>query len=301
MIHYHIFRKAVFFFTLLFCFTTIVSAQNRVEDTIKQLSSENVTGYLQPFLNGYGANLNSGFTGTASIRSGLFFRVDLVGMATIIGDPERVYEAIPPEPFPQEPVQTATIFGGQGAAVQGPQGFTYQMQNGQLDIDYLPFVIPQLTVGNIFNTQFVVRYFTFSEYSEIPDIDLLGLGIRHSFGQYFGVLPIDLAVGVYYQNFTIGEIMETGTLAFDALASKRFGPLTLYGGAQYEYANMNLQYTFSGITSEDDEQTVDLSFRSDNNLRARAGLNLSLGFLHLRGDFSVGNVNVVSAAVGFGI
>jgi hypothetical protein len=292
-------RFTVLLLFFLFSSTTVFS-QNQAEEAIKQLSSENVTGYLQPFLNGFGANLNSGFSGSASIENRLSVRIDAIGMATIIGDPEKVYEAIPPEPFPQEPVETATIFGGQGATVQGPQGTTYQMQHGQIELDYLPFVVPQLTIGNLFNTQFVVRFFTYSADSNIPDIDLTGLGIRHSFGQYFSVLPIDIAAGAYYQTFKIGDIIEAETLAFDTILSKRLGPLTLYGGMQYEYATMNVQYTFSGLTEDGSEQEVDLDFSSDNNLRALAGLNLSLGFLHLKSDFSIGNVSVFTVGAGIG-
>ena len=295
------FTRIVSLLFLFFSCNTYAFAQNQIEETIKQLSSDNVTGYLQPFLNGFGANLNSGFSGTASVETGLFIRIDAIGMATFIRDPEKVYEAVPPEPFPQERVQTATIFGGQGATVQGPQGLTYQMQNGHLNLDYLPFVVPQLTVGNIYNTQVMVRFFTYTGDSDIPDIDLVGFGVRHGFGQYISALPVDLSGGVYYQSFKIGEIIDTSTLAFDVKASKRFGPLTLYGGTQYEYANTNVQYTFTNLTEETENQEIDINFQSDNNLRLTAGLNISLGFLHLRSDISIGNVSVWSAGIGIGI
>lgn len=274
-------------------------AQNQVEDAIKQLSSQNVTGYLQPLLNGFGANMNSGFAGSAAIDNSFFFRIDAIGMATIIGGNEQVYEAVPPHPFAQQPVETATIFGDQGAVVEGPEGIRYYMQNGQLNLEYMPLIMPQITIGNILNTQLVVRFFTYSTDSDVPDIDLIGIGIRHGLNQYLPGFPVDLAAGVYYQNFKIGDIMDTNTLSVDARASKKLGMLTLYGGAQYEHANMNLQYTYTGPAAEE-EQMIDLDFESENRVRAFAGINLTLGLVHLRGDFNIGRVSVVSAAVGIG-
>ena len=42
-------------------------ARNQFEDAVKQLNSDNVKGYLQPFVNGFGANLNSGLYHSAEI------------------------------------------------------------------------------------------------------------------------------------------------------------------------------------------------------------------------------------------
>lgn len=91
--------------------STSANAQNQFEDAIEQFESESVTGYLQPFLNGFGANLNSGFSGTAKLENELVIRLEAVGMATLIGGAEETFKAIPPAPFNQQKVETATIFG----------------------------------------------------------------------------------------------------------------------------------------------------------------------------------------------
>src|SRR6056297_325716 len=108
-------------FTLILILTLFqfVNAQNQVEDAIRQMPQENVSGYLQPFLNGFSANLNSGFSGTAKIEDGLTIRLDLIGMANMIGTAQESYSATPPKPFNQQPVNTATIFGDQGATLTG--------------------------------------------------------------------------------------------------------------------------------------------------------------------------------------
>jgi hypothetical protein len=293
-------KSASLYFALSLFLINSANAQNQLEDAIKQLSSENVTGYMQPFLNGFSANMNSGFAGSAKIDNKFTIRLDAIGMATIIGAAEKEYSAIAPAPFSQQPVRTATVFGDQGAALQGPEGLSYKFQNGQLDMDYFPLVAPQLTIGNIYNTQLLFRFFTYSSDSDVPDIDMMGIGLRHGLSQYFNNLPVDLATGVFYQTFKIGDIIDTNFFSINGMASKEFSLLTIYGGVQYEYASMNLNYTLSGASVEEDSE-IDLSFRSENNIRAILGFNLNLGVVHLRSDFNLGKVSVLSASIGFGI
>ena len=285
--------------SVLICFST-VHAQNQVEDAIKQMSEGNATGYLQPFLNGFSANLNSGFSGSAKVDNEFTIRIEAVAMASLLGEAQETFNALPPVPYPQQRVKTATIFGDQGAAVQGPEGLTYKFQNGQLNMDYFPLAVPQITIGNFYHTQLIFRFFALSTDSDVPDINLIGLGLRHGLSQYFDDLPVDLAAGFFFQNFKVGDIMNTSTIAVNGMASKEFGVFTIYGGAQYEYASMNLNYTFSGAATDEDSE-VDFNFTSDNFGRAFIGFNLNLKFMHLRTDINIGKVTAASASIGFGI
>jgi hypothetical protein len=59
--------------------------QSQLEDAIKQLSSENVRGYLQPFIDGFGTNLNSGLMRPANITTmGFGLKFEVVGVGTLI-------------------------------------------------------------------------------------------------------------------------------------------------------------------------------------------------------------------------
>ena len=156
-------RSLLFVFSFLFvalCSSRAL-AQNPIEDAIKQLSSDVAKGYVQPLADGFGANLNSGFFRTAEIEEmGLHIELRFVGMATLIGDTEKKYTVTPPAPFSQQPVETATIFGDQGAVISGPNGLSYQFQNGQVKASLIPFAVPQLTIGNIYGTQASIRFLT---------------------------------------------------------------------------------------------------------------------------------------------
>ncbi len=278
-------------------------SQNTFEDAIKQLSSDNVKGYLQPLLDGFGANLNSGYMGSASMKTGLHLRLHIIGMATVVGDKEKTYNATPPQPFSQSEVETATIFGGRGAIVTGPGGLQYQFQNGQINTSWIPFVVPQLTFGNVFGTQGVIRFAQVSERENVPEISLFGFGVRHSISRYLPHVPVDLAAGLFYQTFSVGDIMEAKTTAFTAQVSKSFQMLTLYGGLQYESSSVDLSYTYTGPLPPGDtsDRNISLSLKGENNLRLSAGFGLSLGVLFLQADVNLGKVTVLSAGLGVGI
>ncbi len=276
-------------------------SQNPIDDAIEQLSSDNVQGYIQPLLDGFGANINSGFPGSARIRkAGLTFRLQIVGMGTLIGDDEKTYLATPPEPFTQEPVETATIFGGDGSVVSHPAGAKYRFQNGQIDTRIIPFAVPQVTIGDFFGTQATIRYLPIPSVDDFPEVKLFGIGIRHSVSQYLPLIPIDIAAGVFYQTLSVGEYLDTKATAVSVQASKTFLVLTLYGGLQYESTDVTLSYTYTGpLTSGD--RNVSLNFKTENKFRTTAGAAFSLGTIFLHADISVGKVTVLSAGIGLGI
>jgi len=276
---------------------TMARAQNPVEDAIKQLSSTTVKGYLQPFIDGVGADLNSGVYHSAYIGTGFSFKLELVGMGTLIGDAQKVYSAVPPVPFDQTPVQTATIFGGQGTTVHG-QGVDYQFQNGQLNLSAVPLIVPQVTIGNIMGTQAVIRYIPIPDMNNFPKSTFFGVGLRHSISQYVPNIPVDLAASAFYQQLTIGDLMEEKTLNFSGEASKSFSILTIYGGVQYETATMTLDYDYKGYGPTDH---IHLDLDGQNNFRFTVGLGLDLLILHLSADANFGTVTVISGAVGFGL
>src|SRR6185436_15686552 len=141
--------------------------------------------------NSAGANINAGHYSTAQIADmGFTLRFQVVGSGTVIGDAEKTYSATPPEPFDQTPVQTATVFGEKGASVSHQSGMTYYFQNGQIKANLFPSVVPQLTLGNIFGTQAVIRYASIPEFHDFPRSTLFGIGAQHSISRYLPDIPV---------------------------------------------------------------------------------------------------------------
>ena len=298
MKHTKCFRHSFFLPPLLgLVFVTYgVRAQNSVEGAIKQLSSANAPGYLQPLVNSIGANLNSGAYHSASISDmGLTIRLDIIGMGTFIGDAEKTYNAVAPQPFDPTPIQTATLFGGLGSVANGPGGTQYSFQSGEWKTSIVPFAAPQLTIGNFYGTQAIIRYIPIPEVSNFPKMTYWGLGARHSISRYLPTAPVDLAASILYQKVSIGDILEETALSFGAQVSKSYAVLTLYGGLQYESSSMNVNYVQTGSGS-----SVKLDLDGENKFRATAGLGLNLAILNLFADISVGKVTVASGGIGFG-
>jgi hypothetical protein len=282
-------------------------SQSLFDDAVKQLSSDNVKGYLQPMVNSIGANMNSGTFRSAAIGSGSI-HVDLrfIGMGTLIGDGEKMYAATPPTgAFDPAPVQTATVFGGEGTVIYddpADPSVSYHFQNGQISTSLMPFAVPQLTVGDVMGTRAFVRYVPFPEMDNVPKITLFGVGVQHSISRYFPDLPVDIAAGVAYQTFKIGDLMEAKAFNINAMASKAFSVVTVYGGFQYETSSVTVTYTYTGIPLEGQPANSSLSvdMTGENKFRGTVGFDLDLVILDLNADISVGKVTTASAGLGFG-
>lgn len=286
---------------LLTVLTLQVRAQNPLEDAIKQLTSENAKGYLQPFVTAFGANMNSGLYHSADISQlGFTLRLDLIAMGTVIGDAEKKYKAT--NPYDGSEVETATIFGEQGAIVEPIPGVQYQFQNGQVKTSFIPFFLPQLTIGDVFGTQAIIRYVPIPEVNNVPKVTLFGIGARHCVSQYIPAVPVDLSASIFYQSLEVGNLFEAKTFSLGAQVSKSFAILTVYGGLQYESMSMDVNYTYTGnipgITVPD--ANVSLNLDGKNQFRGTAGVDISLALLHIFADINIGSATVISGGVGFG-
>ncbi len=273
-----------------------VAAQSDFEDAIKQLNEQNLKGYLQPFANVFSYTLNSGLYRTAHVsKLGLHVYVGLVGVGTLIPDQDKTYMGVPPAPWPQEPVETATVFGGKGATVTGPNGLTFQFQNGQVQGDMVPFAVPQVEIGSFLGTMLRIRYVKIKQ-GDFPEIKVTGFGIQHSLSQYLFMFPVDVSVGFFRQKLEVGEILSASATSIGLQASKSFVLLTVYGTAAYESAAMDVTYTYEGGPTP---QEISLSLKSKGHFRMAVGARLRLGFLIVNGDYSLGSQN--SFAIGLGI
>ena len=276
-------------------------AQNPFEDAVKQLSSDNVKGYLQPWVTAFGTNLNSGFYHTADIGDlDLTVRLDIIGMGTFIGDKQKKYKTT--NPFDGTEVETASIFGEMGTVVSPDSLVLYQFQNGQVKTSFIPFAVPQLTIGDIYGTQGIIRYITLPEMNNVPKASLFGIGARHNVSRYLPPIPVDLSAGLFYQHLKIGELFDATTFTLGAQVSKSFTVLTLYGGLQYESISMDINYTYEGSIPGYTPSSSKISLNVDgkNQIRATAGFNVNLLAFNIFADINIGDAIAASGGIGFG-
>ena len=122
-----------------------------VSDQVTRISDAN-KGYLQPLVDAFGADLNSGLYHTARVHDLLGIDVGVRVMFALIPSDKLTFMGYPPS---GSPVQTATVFGGVGTAIQSGTPFQFP---GGVDQQTLSIAVPQASVGLIMGTEALVRY-----------------------------------------------------------------------------------------------------------------------------------------------
>ena len=287
---------------LLFAGVSTAAAQSDFEAAIGQYSEAQVKGYVQPFADLFSANMNSGHYYYAGIpKAGLTLRLEIVPMGAMVADDQKEYDL----PLPWGGTGKApTIFGNpDGASFQNPAGGSpYIATGGIINSDVMPFIVPQLRVGSVFGTEGTIRWMSTAAFSSetFPTTELFGFSVRHSISQWFDAIPLDLAVGYFYDKLTTQDLIDFNSSAFGVQAGKSFGVAGVYGGIQWETSTMKLNYTYVDPYSSV-SQSVATEFETANTIRFTVGGSLSFGFMALFADANFSAVTNFSGGIAFGI
>ncbi len=287
---------------LLVAFSEDLHAQSQLELTLRQFDSEEVGGYVQPLGDLLGASMNAGLYHSARIREeGFHLHFDLIGMASIINDAHRTFDAKLPEGFAPlgGSLKTATVFGGKGTTFKAENGFEYKGSDGLFSTDVFPFFVPQLTIGTLWGSEASIRFISTPSLGggKLPPATLLGLGARHSISQYFGEdPPLDVAIGGFYSTFSLGEFVSFDGASINLQVSKTLSILTIYGGTAWEKSMTSINYE----SIEPKATLVNLAIVGGNKMRFTAGIEIDLLAVKLFADANFGFVQHFSGGVGFG-
>jgi len=275
-------------------------SQSDLERTLMQYSANDVKGYIQPIADLFGANMNAGYYHSAAIPvAGFHLGIDIVGMGALVSDDQKTYAANAPVGFNPATFQTATVFGGKGTvATDASTGFTYRGSDGIINASIFPLAVPQVSIGYFYGTVVTARFITTPSFSndKFPKTTLWALGARHGISQYLPGAPLDIAAGVFYSSFTVGDIIDFTGLSIGAQASKSFAVLNLYGGVAWEKSTMNLKYTPSNSATP----AVNIDLDGDNAFRITVGAGLALGFFNIFADANIGSITNFSGGIGLG-
>ena len=288
-------RKSIY---LLLIFISFNYYAQDFEDYVSSYTGDNGKGYMQPLADAFGANVNSGFYHHAKIPVvGVNVYFGLVGMTAFVSDDAKTFNAKTGEFFsPEQSIKAPTIFGSTNSTTLEGVGGTQFTFPGGLNVSRIPIAVPQLTVGSIAGTDFTLRYIQIDVDDNFGEVSVLGFGARHNIDQYFPLLPLNLAFGVYYQSFDIGNIIEANALFISGQASYSLKIVTLYGGLGYESSNMNISYD---IGTEEDPETIDFDVDATNSVRLTLGAAVKLGFFILHTDYNLSSQNVWAVGLGF--
>lgn len=285
---------------LVLLLPSMSTSQTAVESALAAYGEENVKGYMQPFADLFGANLNSGYYRTAAVPvAGFHFEFDIIVMGAMVGDAEKKFNATAPSGFTPATFESATIFGDEGKVVtDSPTRLTYRGADGVFNTTMMPMATPQIKVGSLYGTEFLGRFgYVPALGDNFESTTLWAIGARHNLNQWFGTLPLDLSAAVYYSSLSTGELMKFNGLMVGAQASKEFGILTVYGGLGYQSSTLTLKYE-STVPSA--PGNVEITLDGKNNFAFTAGAGLSFGIFKIFADINVGSVTNLSGGIGFG-
>lgn len=234
---------------------------------------------------------------------------DYPNAPTIFGgerEPEYLYRSDPDDPSTEE-------------AFTGPPGLDLKEN---IKTNMWPVPIVNLGIGLPKNTDLKVRYVPSIDIGDNGTFNMWGVGVMHDIKQYIPgikLLPFDLSGFFGYTKLDLtydlsdndiagenqrGELGMSAT-TIQAVASKKFAVLTLYGGVGYNIAksNLALKGTYDinddGDTNDNFETNpLELDF-SASGLRATAGLRLKLAVFTFHADYTVQKYKALN--VGFGI
>ncbi len=130
----------------------------------------------------------------------------------------------------------------------------FPLPNGQ-NLSSLPLAVPQIEIGSFAGTELLVRYLPQLNWGRnIGNFGFWAVGLKHSLSQYMQDAPLELALQAVYQNTLLtntigvtGAKLSASASIFNANlhASKRWGNFELYGGAAYDFLNIDASYTFT--------------------------------------------------------
>jgi len=269
-------------------------AQN-VEDVIGRYTGPNADGYLQPVADVLGAALGSGWARSADIQPGFHLVLSAIAAGTPISQDARTFLATTDDFNPTTTIEAPTIFGStEGASVSGAGGTVYRFAGG-MDTDYMGTLIPQLTIGTVAGTEAMVRWFSIDVDEDFGSISQLGFGVRHDIDQYFDTLPIELALGGYWQKFDIGDVIAANTVTAMLYGSWSSSVFTLFGGLGYESSSSDISYTPEGQVT-----AVDVSLDGANSVRGTIGTKLQVWMLGVFADYTVASQSAFTFGVEIG-
>jgi len=286
---------------------------NGLEDLLEQVGEEYAVSYTSPFLYAFGPNQNSGMYQTAKIPwGGLTFGFGVKVMATHLNDEDQSFskniEGVNLGDFdPAFEGETGnvvmsgpTIFGDTEidgkvtGYLHGMEVFSNETIPGLVESNFVPLAAPEAYIGGIFGLKATVRYFPELDMSEYGKTKYLGYGLQWSPNGLMPTLPVDVMVGFFDQELTVGTLLETSARTYFVGASKDFSLLTVYGGYAKDESDMSVSYEYidGGI-----DVGFDVEARQDSHFTVGASLMFLLG---LNLEMNVGDLVTYSSGLMIG-
>jgi hypothetical protein len=326
---------------LIILFATI-SIPQRLQYNLSHVAGSYAEAYIQPFTNAYGAMINSGFARESHYSTGLFgLRVYVGGkvFGSFIPDRDKefnisynekvnyIFNGVSYQVNAEVTVNNApTIFGSAeaptaimiirdtinaGIVVVPIEDTRYfETFGGLYETSIAGLFIPHIEIGGILGTDLVLRYLPPIKLREYGELNFFGLGVRHTFTNYFPGIPFDISALAAFQGFDVEDstgkvFIKSRSFLANLTASKNFSFLTFYSGFQYETSNLDVDYTYQPPPSDNNPNPppVHIVFNMDgeNKFRFFVGSALKIGPIVFNLDYNFAKYNIISGGLGISL
>ncbi|MBI3189281.1 MAG: hypothetical protein HYZ33_01400 [Ignavibacteriales bacterium] len=287
-------------FLLLTLGVNNINAQS-LEERLQKFGTDYAKGYMGPFSDAFGAALNTGWYNTANVDDGVSIFAGIKLMYMPIPDESKMFKIASPYP-PNAIDEVPTAFGEnvQKPISNDPSSGNYP---AGLGLDFVPMAMPHISIGNIYGTRAMLRYFPATKIGDYGDFEMFGFGLQHSVNRHLpeGTLPVDVAAMFAFQSFKVGSLVDASAFTFGAQASKSFAIVDFYAGLAYETSTMTIAYDAQLDPNNPSNKThIGFDMPGKNNFRLTGGFSLSLFILKIHADYSLASQPVANVGIGLG-
>lgn len=317
-------KKIILSLFVVLLITSNLSSQD-LGTTLKSVGPEYAKSYLMPFTTGLGTNLNSGWfggfdpSGYSKLPFVPHFYVGVKFNGVILQDQDRIFTqdfrtTIPVNGTNRDVilkmVEAPTVIGYTSA----PKGKVYDAATntylgeyatigGIGNSQFMPLVVPHFGFGTLLGTDVMLRFSPGFDMGDYGSFMMFGAALRHSLGGYVKNMPFDISAQFGYQTLSLKDKYKnkfiTGNSMFVNLQlSKNIAIVTIYGGAQYENYDVDVNYTLSVSGYQ---QAVSFNQKGENSFRGLAGATVHIGPLHINLDANLGSKFSFSSGIGIGL
>lgn len=262
-----------------------IQPRTTIEDYLDAYLGTNARPYLQPLADLVTSNIHTGVWDWAAIsKDKLYVKIKAQGMMSIPIEDMRDFSGTTSGDFtPVTTVNAPTIIGDESAIIiTGDNNNTYVFPGGY-DLNELILGTPQLTIGGFLNTEISGRFLAIPFNNNIGDVDLWGLGIRHSLSNYFEDSPIDLSVGYFHHHLHAGNYLNSNQNLYSLMIGKSGPVLSGHISANYQTGLHNVDYMYEdGATQYD----VNMDVENSHPWLWEVGAGMKLGPVMINGAVS---------------
>lgn len=272
----------LFLFVLMGIIATPSLAQiDRIDSFLRagKEDAETITrAYLKPLPSGIGADLNSGWFGSAKPHKTLGFDIQVRGALSFIPSSDQTFDLdnlTLNKIRPADPGMTVSpTIGGNDA--EGPEVIVedngdevarFNLPSGS-GFHMVPAPMIQASVGIVKQTDLIIRFIPKIDLDDYGDFSMHGFGLKHSINQWLPggkVIPVDLSIMAGYNRINVSADLnlerdpeylpdptytgnydnqklttEFNTFNIRALVGKTIPFLSVYGGVGYETSSMSV-------------------------------------------------------------